>query len=113
MHTISAQQARQEEKWTVPHHIERREDDTERCDLSRASPTSLPIENRSFTDWSSLDSPRIRTSPQNASVQDTDHDINQPDNQTVQPGSEPAHFEVAGNILSDDVTTFSTHQQPN
>ena len=58
MHTISAQQDRQEEEWSVPPNIERREDDTERHKLSRAPPTSLPIENRSFTNWSSLDSPR-------------------------------------------------------
>ena len=40
-------------------------------------------------------------------------DINQLDNQTVRPGSEPAQVEVTGNTLSDDVTTLSTHQQLN
>ena len=113
VHMISPQQDRQKEEWSVPPNTERREDGMERRESSRAPPTSLPIKNRSFTDWSSLDSPTIRTSPQNAAVQDTEHDINQPDNQTVQLGSEPAHVEVTGNTLSDDVTTFSTHQQPN
>ena len=106
---MRTQQDRQEEEWFVLNNMERREDDTERCELSRAPPTPPPSEDRLFTDWSSLDSPRVRTSPQNASVQDTEHDINQSDNQTVQPGSEPAHVEVMGNTLSDDVTTISTH----
>ena len=64
-----------------------------------------------FTDWSSLDSPQARTSPQNASVRDIEQDINQPDNQTIQPGSEPAQIEAMGNALHDNVTSPSTHQQ--
>ena len=39
--------------------------------------------------------------------------INQPDNQTVQPGSEPARIEVMGNTLSDVMTFPSTCQQLN
>ena len=68
VHTVNAQQDRQEEVWSTPPNTERREDDMERCELSRVPPTSLPIETRSFTDWSSLDLPRVRTSPQIASV---------------------------------------------
>ena len=64
-----------------------------------------------FTDWSSLDSPQARTSPQNASVRETEQGINQPDNQTIQPGSEPAQIEDMGNALCDNVTSSSTHQQ--
>ena len=45
-------------------------------------------------DWSSNGSPRERTSPQNASVWDVVPNINQPDTQTVQPGSEPARIET-------------------
>ena len=62
-----------------------------------------------FTDWSSLDSPGVRTSLQNASVRDIEQDINQPDNQTIQPGSEPAQVEAMGNALHDSVTSPSTH----
>ena len=62
-----------------------------------------------FTDWSSLDSPQARMSPQNASVGDIEQDINQPDNQTIQPGSEPAQIEAMGNVLHDNVTSSSTH----
>ena len=52
-----------------------------------------------------MGSPRERMSPQNASVRDIVPNINQPDNQTVQPGSEPARIEVMGNTLG-DVMTF-------
>ena len=97
----------------MPPNTERREDDMERHESSRIPPTSLPIETRSFTDWSSLDSLRVRTSPQIASVQNTGHDTDQPDNQMVQPGLEPEHVGVMGTIISDGETTFSAHQQPN
>ena len=40
-----------------------------------------------------------------------EQDINQPDNQTIQPGSEPAQIEAMGNALHDNVTSPSTHQQ--
>ena len=67
-----------------------------------------PSEDRLFTDWSSIDSPRERTLPQNASIMDVVPNVNQPDNQTVQPGLEPARIEVMGNILSDVMTFPST-----
>ena len=113
VHAVRTQQDRQEEEWSVPTNIERREDDVERCESSRAPPTPPPSEDRLFTNWSSLDSHRVKTSPQNFSVQDTEQVINQPDNQTDQPGTEPVQVEVTGNTLNDDVTTLSTHQQPN
>ena len=97
----------------MPPNTERREDDTERCELWRVPLTSLPVETRSSTDWSSLDSPRVRTSPQIALVQNTGHDIDQPDNQMVQPGSEPEHVGVTGNIICDSETTFSACRQLN
>ena len=64
-----------------------------------------------FTDWSSLDSPQARTSPRNVSVRENEHGINQSDNQTIQPGSEPVQTDAMGNALHDDVTSPSTHQQ--
>ena len=60
---VRTQQDRQEEEWSVPTNIERREDDVKRHESSRAPPTPPPSEDRLFTDWSSLDSPRVRTSP--------------------------------------------------
>ena len=61
MHNVRNQQKRQEDEWSVPASIERREDNTLRRESQRA-PTSPHSEDRIFTDWSSLDSPRARTS---------------------------------------------------
>ena len=44
-------------------------------------------------------------------MREIEQDINQPDNQTIQPGSEPAQIEAMGNALCDNVTSPSTHQQ--
>ena len=57
VNTERNQQDRQEEEWSVPTSIERREEDTVRQELQRAPPTPPPSEDRLFTDWSSLDSP--------------------------------------------------------
>ena len=51
------QQNRQEDEWSVPASVERREDNTLRRELQRAPPTSPHSDNRLFTNWSSLDSP--------------------------------------------------------
>ena len=110
VHTTRDQQDRQEEEWSVLTSIERR-DDIVRQELQRAPPTSPVSEDRLFTNWSSLDSPRARTSPQNASVREIEQDINQPDNQTNQPGSEPDWIEAMGNALLDNVTSSSTCRQ--
>ena len=75
----------------------------------RAPPTPPLSEDRLFTDWSSLDSPSTRTSPQNASVREIEQGINQSDNQTIQPGSKPAQIEAMGDALHDNVTSPSTH----
>ena len=68
MHNVSNQQNRQEDKWSVPASIGRREDNRLRRELQRAPPTSPHSEDRLFTDWSSLDSPQARTSPRNVSI---------------------------------------------
>ena len=109
MHNARNQQNRQEDEWSLPASIERREDKTLRRELQRVPPTSPHSEDRLFTDWSSLDSPQTRTSPRNVSARDIEQDGNQPNNLTVQPGSEPAQIEVMGNALHDNVTSTSTH----
>ena len=111
MHNVRNQQNRQEDEWSVPASIERREGNTLRRELQRAPPTSPHSEDRLFTDWSSLDSPQARTYPRNVSVRDIEQDRNQPNNQTIQPGAEPAQIEVMGNALHDNVTSSSTCQQ--
>ena len=57
MHNVRNQQNRQEDEWSVPTSIERREDNTLRRESQRAPPTSPHSEHRLFTDLSSLDSP--------------------------------------------------------
>ena len=46
---------RQEEEWSIPTNVERRENDTERHESPRAPPpVPPPTEDRLFTDWSSI-----------------------------------------------------------
>ena len=47
---------RQEEEWSIPTNVGRRENDTERHEPSRAPPpVPPPTDDRLFTDWSSVD----------------------------------------------------------
>ena len=63
-----------------------------------------PSEDRFFTDWSSLGSgsPHVRMPPQSVLVREIGPDINQPVNQTTQPGSEPTQIGVIENALQED-----------
>ena len=70
-----------------------------------------PTDDRLFIDWSSIDSPRERMSQHDDSARNAKPNINQPDNQTEQPGSEPVRSETRGNTLGDVVTLSSTCQQ--
>ena len=67
--TNRPQPARQEDEWSSPTNVERRED-TERHQTSQAPPPDVPppTEERLFTDWSSEDSPRERVNQCNQSV---------------------------------------------
>ena len=61
--TDRPQPDRQEEDWSIPSNIERRED-TEGHETSQVPPPDIPppMDERLFTDWSSIDSPRERVS---------------------------------------------------
>ena len=63
-----------------------------------------PSEDRFFTNWSSLGSgsPHVRIPPQSVPVREIGPDINQPVNQTTQPGSEPTPIGVMENALQED-----------
>ena len=104
---------RQEEDWPVSTTVERRENDAERHETSRAPPPPAPpsTEDRLFTDWSSIDSPRERTSQCNISVRNTEPNLTQTDNQADQSRSESVRNEAMGNTLSDVMTFPRTHQQ--
>ena len=45
----------------------------------------------------------VRTPPQSVPTREGGQDINQPANQTTQPGSEPAQIEVRENALQEDL----------
>ena len=111
MHSARGQQNRQEDEWSIPASVERRKDNTLRRELQRAPPTFPQSEDQLFTDWSSLDFPRTRTSPRDVSVRYIEQNGNQPNNQTIQSGSEPAQIQMIGNALLDSETSSSTHQQ--
>ena len=96
----------------MPTNVERRENDTERCETPQAPPNvPPPTEDRLFTDWSSIDSPRERASQCNISARSVEPNITQTDNQVDQPRLESVRNEAMGNTLSDVTTVPSTHQQ--
>ena len=107
-----SQPDRQEEDWSTPNNVERRENDLERRETPRdPPPPAPPPEDRLFTDWSSIDSPRERASQCNVSARSVEPNITQIVNQTEQPRLESARNEAIGNTLSDVTTVTSTHQQ--
>ena len=113
MPTGRTQPDRQEEDWSIPTNVERRENDAERHETPRdPPPPAPPTEDRLFTDWSSIDSPRERTFQCNISARSVERNITQTDNQADQPRLESARNEAMGNTLSDVTTLPSTHQQP-
>ena len=97
----------------MPTNVERRENDIERHETSQAPPPNVPppTEDRLFTDWSSINSPRERVSQCNLSARSVEPIITQTVNQTEQPELDLARNEAMGNILHDVTTVPSTHQQ--
>ena len=82
------QRDRQEEEWSILASVGRRGEDipAEQESPHRTPPTPTPSEDRFFTNWCSLGSPHERMPPQSVPVGETGPDINQPANQTTQPG---------------------------
>ena len=117
---IRAQQAptnrpqpnRHEEGWSSTTNVVRRED-TERHQTSQVPPPDVPppIEERLFTIWSSVDSPRERVNQCNQSARSVEP--NRTVNQTEQPTIDPEDNEVLRYVLSDVTTIPSTHPQIN
>ena len=105
------QRVRQEEDWSIPASVERRGGDilVEQESLHRTSPTPAPSEDRFFMDWSSLGSrsPHVIMPPQSVLVRETRPGINQPANQTTQPGLEPTQIGVTENVLQEDTIVSS------
>ena len=108
--TDRPQPARQEDEWSSPTNIERREG-TERHQTSQAPPPDVPppTGERLFTDWSSADSPRERVNQCNQSARSVES--NRTVNQTEQSTREPEDNEVLRYVLRDVTTTPSTQIQ--
>ena len=108
--TDRPQPARQEDEWSSPTNVERR-DDTERHQTSQVPPPAVPppTEERLFTDWSSEDSPRERVNQCNQSARSVES--NRVVNQTEQSTRDPEDNEVLRYVLSDVTTTPSTQIQ--
>ena len=108
---------RQEGEWSISASVGGRGRDipVEQKSLHRTPPTPTPSEDRFVTDWSSLGSGSlpVRTPPQSVPVREIGPDINQPFDQTTQPGLEPAQTRVMENALQKDtiVSTPRTRQQ--
>ena len=69
------------------------------------------MEDRLFTDWSSIDSSRERESQCNLSARSIEPNTTQTLNQREQPVLNPVRDEAIGNIINDVMTVPSTHQQ--
>ena len=100
----------QEEGWSTPVNVERRED-MERHETSQAPPPNVPppTEERLFTNWSSIDSPRERVNQHTQSARTVEP--NTTVNQTKQPTRDPDDNEVLRHVLSDVTSTPSAHIQ--
>ena len=102
------QRDRLEEEWSIPASDGRRGRDipvsSPQGSQHRTPPTPAPLEDRFFTDWSSIGmgSPLVMTPPQSILVRERGQEINQPTSQTTQPGSEPAQIGVTENALQED-----------
>ena len=108
--TDRPQPDRQEDDWSIPTNIERGED-TERHETSQAPPPDVPppMEERLFTNWSSIDSPRERVTQCVQSARNVEP--NTTVIQTEQSTRNPEDNEVLRHILSDVTSTPSTHIQ--
>ena len=111
--TDRSQPDRQGEDWSMPTNIERMENEIGRHETSQAPPPNVPppMEDRLFTDWSSIDSPRERVTQCNLSARSVEPNTTQTVNQTEQPELDPVRNEAVGNIFNDVMTVPSTHQQ--
>ena len=108
--TDRPQPERQEDDWSSPTNVERRERYREASDItSTSTQCPPPTEERLFTDWSSVDFPRERVNQRNQSARSVES--NRTVNQTEQPTRDPEDNEVLRYVLSDVTTTPSTQIQ--
>ena len=97
----------------MPTNVGNRENEIERHETSQAPPSNVPppMEDRLFTDWSSIDSPREREAQCNLSTRSIEPNTTQTLNQTEQPELDSAREEAVGNIFYVVMAIPSTCQQ--
>ena len=103
MHQMTSendQRDRQDENWSIPTNMEGRNDT--RQEPQGIPPAPSPSEGR-FTDWSSLGSPHVRTSPHGAPNREIEQSANQPDQWATQSGSVPTREEAARDRSQEEV----------
>ena len=108
--TDRPQLARQDDGWSSPTNIDRRED-TERHQTSQAPPSEVPppTEERLFTDWSSKNSPRERVAQYIQSARSIES--HRTADQAEQIVRDPDDNEVLRYVLSDVTHTPSDQIQ--
>ena len=103
MHQMTSendQRDRQDENWSIPTNMEGRNDT--RQEPQGIPPAPSPSEGR-FTDWSSLGSPHVRTSPHGTPNREIEQSANQPDQWATQSGSVPTREEAARDHSQEEV----------
>ena len=105
------QSDRQEGEWSIPASVAGKNGSLVEQESPHRTPLApSPSEDR-FTNWSSLGSLCLRAPPQSVLMGETGQDINQPVNQTTQPGSEPTQIGATGNALQNDIIASCACQQ--
>ena len=104
--TDRSQPARQDDGWSSPTNIDRKED-TEKQQTSQVPPSEVPppAEERLFTNWSSENSPRERVAQRVQSARSIE--THRTANQGEQTARDPEDNEVLRYVLSDVTPTPS------
>ena len=89
---------RPDENWSIPTHVKGRNDT--RQEPQGVPPAPLPSR---FTDWSSLGSPHVRTSPHSIPNREVEQGASQPDQWTIQSGSVPNREKAVRDHSQEDV----------
>ena len=111
--TDRPQPARQEDEWSLPPTVERR-DDAGRQQTTQASPQAAPppTEERLFTDWSSEGSPRERANQQLQSARSVEsrRTVSQTEPIVREPRDDEVLRCIPGNVMTTPSTQIQTSQ---
>ena len=96
---------RQEGDWSIPTHVEERNNTWQESQLP---PTPLPSR---FSDWSSLGSPHARTIPHSAPDREVEQNVHIPNQLNVQSGTVPRHETIRTNSPEEVIVSPPSNQQ--